>query len=101
MDPSWEKNLHSGQPQLIGDLGGVMKSAMTSVGFGENPPGRGRRGDDEETTHSITPPETNSEFIPENRPYANRKGSSFNHPFSGVFAVSFREGSFKFPGGSS
>ena len=44
-----------------------MKSAMTSVGFGENP--GGGEGDEEttQTTHSITPPETNSEFIPENR----------------------------------
>ena len=32
---------------------------------------------------------------PENRPKPNKKGSSSNHPFLGVFAVSFREGSPK------
>ena len=30
--------------------------------------------------------------LPENRPKPNRKGSYSNHPFSGAFAVSFREG---------
>ena len=29
---------------------------------------------------------------PENRPKPNRKGSYYNHPFVGAFAVSFREG---------
>ena len=33
---------------------------------------------------------------PENRPGPKRKGASSNHPFSGAFAVSFREGSFIF-----
>ena len=35
-----------------------------------------------------------STVAPENRPGPNRKGSSPNHPFSGAFAVSFREGKF-------
>ena len=34
--------------------------------------------------------ETN--VAPENRPKPNRKGSYSNHPFSGAFAVSLREG---------
>ena len=37
------------------------------------------------TGSTVTPP-------PENRPGPNRKGSYSNHPFSGAFAVSFREG---------
>ncbi len=37
-------------------------------------------------------PETNSEFTPENRLGPKRKRSYSNHPFSGAFAVSFREG---------
>ncbi len=33
------------------------------------------------------------QFAPENRPFApKRKGSSSKHPYSGAFAVSFREG---------
>ncbi len=39
----------------------------------------------------FTPPETN--IAPENRPF-QKKQSYSNHPFSGVFAVSFREGFF-------
>ena len=38
-------------------------------------------------------PETNSKFAPENRPGPKRKRNSYSkHPFSGAFAVSFREG---------
>jgi len=33
---------------------------------------------------------------PGSRPSPKRKGSSSNRPFSGVFAVSFKDGSFKF-----
>ena len=34
-----------------------------------------------------------AQFAPENRPFApKRKGSSSKHPYSGAFAVSFREG---------
>ena len=39
----------------------------------------------------FTPPETN--IAPENRPF-QKKQSYSNHPFSGVFVVSFREGFF-------
>ena len=40
-----------------------------------------------------TLPKTNSKCAPENRPKPKRKQSYSNHPFSGAFAVSFREGS--------
>ena len=38
----------------------------------------------------FTPPKFNSEFTPEKLPKPNRKGSSSNHHFSGVFAVKLR-----------
>ena len=42
---------------------------------------------------NLTLPEFNIAAIaPENRPTPKRKGSSSNHPFSGAFDVSFREG---------
>ena len=41
-------------------------------------------------SHSLT---LTVQFAPENRPFApKRKGSSSKHPYSGAFAVSFREG---------
>ena len=43
---------------------------------------------------SNTLPKTNI-FASENRQPPKRKGSSSNHPFSGAFAVSFREGNFQ------
>ena len=45
--------------------------------------------------HRDTLLETNSKFAPENRQRAPKgNGSYSNHPFSGAFAVSFRECSF-------
>ena len=43
-------------------------------------------------TRTTTPPETNSKFAPARLRHPKRKQSYSNHPFSGAFAVSFREG---------
>ena len=49
---------------------------------------------------NLTLPEFNIATIaPENRPTPKRKGSSSNHPFSGAFDVSFREGIVVVKGG--
>ena len=49
---------------------------------------------------NLTLPEFNIAAIaPENRPTPKRKGSSSNHPFSGAFDVSFREGIVVVKGG--